>query len=332
MGLRAWFSAAFLLTLGVSTDEFSKKFLIISAPENARVSYIMLPESGSFANVRPRTLIDTGLQHPQGLAVDQKRKRLLVADPDVMKLYAYQLIISDDGLSVDGAQTVIASNAESRWVAVDGLGNIFFSDEPSNQILKVSADRSLRGDTTPEVVYNGNSVSEVNRPGGIAVDGFHVFWTNKHFGTQAGSVVRGAEHPDPGVQPEHAIHVLAKNTEKSYGVCMALGNIFYTNEDTYLYGVRKTGTGRITEVSNRLNKPRGCVWDGDGTVYIADRGANAVYSFAGTMHTITRAELSKAFDFEDAFGLAVITGAARHFAVVTAVPLLLSVMVTLLAH
>lgn len=316
-----------LLLLGVQADDFAKKWLIISAPRNSRVSYVMVPEGGNFGDAKPRTLIDTGLQHPQGIAVDQKRKRLFVADPDVMKIFAYQLIVGDDSISIDGTQTVIAQNAESRWVAVDGLGNVFFSDEPSNQILKVPAERSLRGDTTPEVVYSGNEITEVNRPGGIAVDGFHVFWTNKHFGTQAGSVVRGAERPVAGTMPTNAIHVLARNTEKSYGICMALGNIFFTNDDTYLYGVRKTGSDSLVEVSDKLTHPRGCVWDGDGTVYVADRGANAVYSFAGTMHSLTHAELHKSFEFEDAFGLAVVAGAVRRF-MLSSLPFIVSMVVS----
>merc|ERR1740129_237614 len=115
---------------------------------------------------------------------------------------------------------------ESRWVAVDGTGTLFFSDEPQNRILKVNADTALRGDTTPEVVYSGDSIAEVNEPGGVAVDNFNVFWTNKHFGTQAGSLVRGSEHPPLNVAPEFSLSVLAKNSVKCYGVCIALGNVF----------------------------------------------------------------------------------------------------------
>ena len=55
-------------------------------------------------------------------------------------------------------------------------------------------------------------------------------------------------------------------------------------------------------MSNKLSMPRGCAWDGDGTVYVADRGANAVFSFAGNMPTLDTALLQKAVDFGDAFG------------------------------
>lgn len=286
-------------------------FLIISAPRNAKVSWVKLPEDGSFEGLKPETLIDEGLQHPQGIAVDQKRRRLYVADPDAQKIYSYKLVVDGDVLRTKGEQTIVAHDRESRWVTVDGMGNVFFSDEPQNLILKVSADKVLRGDAVPEVVYNGGSLSQVNEPGGVAVDNFHVYWTNKHFGTEAGSLVRGSEEPSM-FGPADTVSVLARNAVKSYGVCLALGNVYYTDSERFLYGVKKTG-GPVAEVSSALNTPRGCAWDGDGTVFVADRGANAVYSFAGDMHTLARAEMKRAFAFEDAFGLAVLTSSARGF-------------------
>merc|ERR1719265_785 len=93
---------------------------------------------------------------------------------------------------------------------------------------------------------------------------------------------------------------------------MATSNIFYTQPDAIVYGVRKTGGGPQV-VTDRLTNPRGCAWDGDGTIYVADRGANAVFSFAGNMPELGTALLDKAVDFQDAFGVAVYSGAARQF-------------------
>merc|ERR1719330_758983 len=193
----------------------------MSTPRNGKVAWIKLPESGNFTGLEPETLIGEGLRHPQGITVDKRRQRLYVADPDVQKIYGYQLSVKGGRIMTDGRQRVVAEGVESRWVAVDGSGTVFFSDEPQNRILKVPADRALRGDTTPEVVYSGESVAEVNEPGGVAVDNFHVFWTNKHFGTQAGSLVRGSEHAGDTV----SLSVMARNTVKSYGVCIAMGNV-----------------------------------------------------------------------------------------------------------
>jgi len=279
----------------------------MSAPRNGKVSWVRLPDSGNFTGLQPETLIDEGLRHPQGIAVDKRRQRLYVADPDVQKIFGYQLYEQNGLLMTDGRQSVVAEGAESRWVAVDGAGTVFFSDEPQNRILKVPADRALRGDTSPEVVYSGDGVAEVNEPGGVAVDNFHVFWTNKHFGTQAGSLVRGAEKPPLGAAPEFSLSVLAKNSVKCYGVCIAMGNVFFTDSQKFLYGVKKNG-GPVAQVTGNLDRPRGCAWDGDGTVYVADRGEGAVYSFASNMHTLQEAQMKRSFAFEDAFGLAVYSG------------------------
>lgn len=312
---QTWFLALWhFLLQGCTRQGFawaqSPGFLVISAPRNSRISWVRLPEDGNSNKMKPMTLIDEGLHHPQGIAVDQKRKRLFVADPDVQKIYSYQLSIDGDTLSTYGPQMVVSRTAESRWVAVDGVGNLFFSDEPQNLILRVPADKVLRGDPTPEVVYNGNMLTEVNQPGGVAVDNLHVYWTNKHFGMQAGSVIRASEFPESSIGgPAKSISVLARNTVKSYGVCLALGNVYYTNSEKSVFGVKKTG-GPVGEVTSKLTHPRGCSWDGDGTVYVADR-AGAVYSFAGNMHNIGVAEVSRVFEVEDAFGLSVLQNAAR---------------------
>ena len=49
---------------------------------------------------------------------------------------------------------------------------------------------------------------------------------------------------------------LSKNTDKSYGVCLAMHNIFYTQPESTIYGVKKTG-GEPHAISDRLQNPRG---------------------------------------------------------------------------
>jgi sugar lactone lactonase YvrE len=285
-------------------------FLLISTPRTSKISFVKLPRNGNFEGLQPTDLITTGLHHPQGVAIDHKRKRLFVSDPDVQKIIAYQLDVKGDQLSCDGRQVVISEGVESRWVAVDGLGNVFFSDEPKSKIYKITMSKILRGNTDAEVMYDGESLTQVNRPGGIAVDNFHVYWTNKHFGTKAGTVLKGAEVLPTGTEAKNSISILAQNAPKSYGVCLALNNVFFTDADQRLYGVKKSG-GEVHEVSVMFKNPRGCVWDGDGTVFVADRGNNAVYAFAGNMHRLTKADVTKVFDVEDAFGLAFMADATR---------------------
>lgn len=281
------------------------RFLVMSAPRTGKISWIRLPEGGDFAGLRPQTLIDEGLQHPQGLCVDRRRRRLYVADPDMKRIYAYRLAVVNGALVTDGARVVVNQGVESRWVSVDGSGTLFFSDEPGSRILRVSASDAIRGGAAPSVVYSGSTVAQVSEPGGVAADNFHVFWTNKHFGTETGSLVRGAV--TPGARP----FSLATNSPKSYGVCIAMGNVFYTDSERSVYGAKKNGGG-VAEVTNALQRPRGCAWDGDGTVYVADRGAGSVYAFASNMHVISRAQMREAFEFDDAFGLALVTAAGRR--------------------
>jgi hypothetical protein len=280
------------------------KFLIISAPRLSKVVWMKLGGEGS---PKAQPLIEEGLRTPQGLAVDQKRKMLYVSDPDSKKIFAYFCKNKEGKLVTDGKQKVAAQNVESRWVAVDGAGNLFYSVERENLIQKVPADRLLRGDSTPKTLYTGISVSQVSAPGGVAVDNFNIFWSNKAVGTVVGSVVKGMETP-PDTNVAGSVRPIAKNAVKVYGVCLVNDNVFYTDHQFNIYGVKKIG-GDITTISNKLIKPRGITWDGDGTVFVADKGGNAVYSFPGNMEAITPQPLVKVVDFEDAFGVTVMSGA-----------------------
>lgn len=309
-----WPAAAALLLLqiaaGGTSDPNPDKFLIVSAPRDGKVAYARVTKGGKISSLdakiggKMQPLISSGLIHPQGLAVEQRKRLLLVADPDVKKIYAYTLFSHEASLSV-GERKVIADGVEARWVAVDGVGHIYFSDEPKNQILKISTTEALRGNAEPQVIYNGSSLSEVSSPGGLAVDSFRTFWVNKQAGKQVGSVVSAMD----GMSLAQ-VTPLAKNSDKSYGICLAYNNVFYTQPEATVYAVKKSGSPAVA-VTSRLTNPRGCAWDGDGTVYVADRGANAVFSFAANMQQLGSAEVVKAVDFEDAFGLAVFSGARR---------------------
>lgn len=281
-------------------------FLLISSPRKARISWVRLPQNPaeSVQQMSPQTLVEGGhLLHPQGIAVDQKHRRLLVADPDNRTIWGYHLVMDGGMLSAPYPPEAVASGLESRWVASDANGNVVFSVEPNNTIWKMAGTVGDDSEPNLSVLYYGSSVPQVNTPGGVAVDNLHVYWTNKHYGLQTGVVVKASEDPVPD-QEADSISVLAQNTQKSYGVCLALGNVFYTDSKQNLYGVKSTG-GESVVINSRFKKPRGCVWDGDGTVYVADRGAGAVYFFFGNMVELIHTDaVSKAFSLEDAFGLA----------------------------
>mmetsp|Transcript_35108 Transcript_35108/g.76855 ORF Transcript_35108/g.76855 Transcript_35108/m.76855 type:complete len:319 (-) Transcript_35108:29-985(-) len=314
------FYACLLLLVGLVQAGEPSKFLLVSAPRLGRVVYYQV--NGGKQDGEPSMLIDSGLKVPQGLAVDQKRGVLYVADVDSKKIFSYQLMFNNGQLMTDGQQKVAAQDVEARWVAVDGVGSIFFTDEKKNLVQKVSASSMLRGSTKPETLYSGENVSTVSAPGGVAADNFFVYWTNKAAGTSVGSVISGYETPpDTGTAPSD--RAIAMNTVKAYSVCLAQNNAFFTDAQRRVYGVRKTG-GAIAVISEQLQSPRGCVWDGDGTVYVADKGAGKVFSFPGSMRTLTPQRMEEVLTFEDAFGLAVVSAVSAPGVIVALAALLFS--------
>mmetsp|Transcript_124541 Transcript_124541/g.338276 ORF Transcript_124541/g.338276 Transcript_124541/m.338276 type:complete len:344 (-) Transcript_124541:70-1101(-) len=292
-------------------DAGTRGFLIVSSPRNARISWVRLPDGppGGAARLAPQTLLEGGaLLHPQGVAVDQKHKRLVVADPDNQTIWSYRLEVDGGRLHAVTPPDRVVRGLESRWVAVDTNGNVLFSDEAESQIWRIAwapPEQRRSGEQGGEasvLYYGGSSAEKVNAPGGVAADNMYVYWTNKRFGTSSGVVVKASEVPLPEPREEESVVVLGKNAQKCYGVCLALNNVFYTDSSHNLYGVKKSG-GDVAVVSSGLSKPRGCAYDKDGSVYVADRGAGAVYYFPGNMVVLGSSDLVKAFDLDDAFGL-----------------------------
>jgi len=289
------------------------KYLIISNARNGTIGYVKVPPRGNATAAR--TLIASGLGHPQGIAVDQKRQLLLVADSELKKVVSYGLSVQRDGALAVDEQTPLAENVEARWVAVDGRGNVYFSDELANRILTVPARRVLDGDTASEVAFpRPGAAGRVSAPGGVAVDNFHVYWTNKASGSEAGTVVKGLEAAPNAtdVALQQAPAALVSNVGKAYGVCVAIDNIFFTAPERYVYAVKSSGAN-LTTVSGSLQNPRGCAWDGDSVVYVADRSANGVFAFPGPMVSLTAVEPTQVVHFEDAFGVAVFSRSAGRW-------------------
>jgi len=300
-----------------------QKFLIVSTPSTSKISYVKIPQPGEKGSPTVSTLIGVGLSAPQGVAVDQMRKKLYVTDPADQKIFSYDIHDSEDSISCTGP-TVVVDNTEARWVAVDPVGNVYYTDEPSQQILKLPADQVAKGVSTPIVLYDSAATVEVSAPGGIAADSFYTYWANKHIGDQVGSIIRGTEVPkDANLQRD--VQALSANSDKSYGVCLALSNVFYTQPANTIYGVKNTG-GAPQAINDRLINPRGCAYDGIGTVYVADRGAHAIFSFAGNMQELGPALLQKTVALDDAFGVAVFSRASKH--VVGVFGLLLTLIVS----
>eukprot|EP00405_Crypthecodinium_cohnii_P028151 CAMPEP_0206501008 /NCGR_PEP_ID=MMETSP0324_2-20121206/52994_1 /ASSEMBLY_ACC=CAM_ASM_000836 /TAXON_ID=2866 /ORGANISM="Crypthecodinium cohnii, Strain Seligo" /LENGTH=351 /DNA_ID=CAMNT_0053988625 /DNA_START=439 /DNA_END=1491 /DNA_ORIENTATION=- len=306
------------------------KYLIVSNARNGTIGYAKLSPTGEHGPVRP--LIDQHLAHPQGIAVDQKRQLLLVADSELRKVVSYGLILQEDGsLSVD-EQVPVAEDVESRWVAVDGLGNIYLTDEDKGEVQRVLSQQILDGDTQPKVVLSEATATGVKAPGGIATDNFNVYWTNKEQGDKLGTVMKAlpspaqalATHPPSSTaapslaqRSSEVPKALSKELPKAYGVCLALDTLYFTGAESSVYAVKHRNSGatkdmgKTVELTSGLLNPRGCVWDGESTIYVADRSANAVYSLPGPVYALAEVNATKAIDFEGAFGVAIFSRATR---------------------
>merc|ERR1719313_2228865 len=116
--------AVFVVFHQILADE-PTKYLIISAPTLSKVVYTKLPDDVTTGpSGDPKTLIDSGLKMPQGLAVDHKRNALYVADPVLRKVLCYTLVFSGGNVMIAGEPSVAAQDKEVRWVAVDGTGSV----------------------------------------------------------------------------------------------------------------------------------------------------------------------------------------------------------------
>jgi len=284
------------------------------------------------------------IKEPRGLAVDSLRKIIYIVDGNggSPALYAARMYNSKDGNVACEAPKIVAEGLSSDWVAVDFRGKVFFVS--NNQILSmpvavvtnkldgapmVSTDAvagvlaadsvadsatstedsvvkadSDKMDKRIEIVYDGGKVNGVSMPLGLAVDGYKLFWSNSENGKKDGAVVQGMESPlgDEKVNP------LATNIAMAHGVCLTSSRVFYTDEENNVFSTKVNG-GPIAAVTDKLQKPRGCVFDGDGTVFVADQGDDKIVSFAGAGAELGPRRLSLALsNVKEPFGLAVLHG------------------------
>jgi len=280
------------------------------------------------------------IKEPRGLAVDSLRKILYVVNGDAgsPKLYAARIYHNNAGQVACEAPKLIALGLTSNWVSVDFRGKVFFV--ASNQILSIPvaivtkkldgaaliADPTATTATTDEepveadkvkedadnaesasVVYDGGKVTGVSMPIGLAVDGYRMFWSNGENGKQDGVLVQGMENPMGSTK----VNKLAANIPMAHGVCITSSRVYYTDEENNVFSTKVNG-GDVTTVTDKLQKPRGCVFDGDGTVFIADQGDNKIVSFAGAGAELGPRRLSLSLVVQEPFGLAVLHGAEAY--------------------
>lgn len=328
-----WLSLSLLLSTLACVRGVSKGFLLVSSPSTKHVYYARLLTAIEQARgdvMIPVKLAGSAIataNEPRGLAVDSLRGVLYVADSAAGAIVAMRIYEDGDVLTVLGAKRVVP-DVTAHWLALDSLGTLYFTDTTANKISSISAEcvSAKLGSlpwTGPEtvVLYDGTNVPKVKMPKGLAVDGFNVFWANGESGTVDGAVVQAPVMP-PTDAPETAVNSLTSNVEAAYGVCLTPTRVFFTDASQAIYSTRTKG-GTVSVVSDRLTQPRGCVYDGDGSVFIADEAGNKVFSFAGSAPNLGSRKLYAALNVQGAFGVAVYSPSAAGRSHVAAMVLLL---------
>jgi hypothetical protein len=269
-----------------------RRFLIVSAPKDKRIMYRELPD-GKF-----EPLIDT-LVMPEGMAVNGTK--LYVADPGQAMVLSYDLVVHEH----DGRDHLIALNEQKAITKVDAHWLTFGESLMVSDTGGSKIDRVLNpgtGDAAVSMIFQGGNsgtTPAVSSPGGIvsAPGSGTVYWVNTASGKSKGSLVVG-DFSDGFTT------VLATTGDISHGICMTEKNIFYTDDTQKVYGVKRAG-GNPVAVTSALTKPRGLAYDGDGTVYIADKTQGKVYSFPANMDNLMDADITEEGEVPDAYGVAV---------------------------
>jgi len=243
---------------------------------------------------------DEGLKSPTGLALYKgpSATTLFVSDAGSENIYAYEIaryggaFDVSDGIKVGRQRRVRQGVQGANGLVVDGAGNLFYTTS-SGKVEMISAAAIAHatgsgGNASSAVLYDSRDYDAIDNPSDIATDGYHLFWTNIAGGMKSGSVADALKTPQEsdtmmvhtGTQRVGDPRPLAANGNGAWGVCYARGNVFYTAEQS-LFAVPAAG-GSIAEVTHQLQQPRGCAFDGEATLYVADSAAGAIFSLVAS--------------------------------------------------
>mmetsp|Transcript_110442 Transcript_110442/g.323094 ORF Transcript_110442/g.323094 Transcript_110442/m.323094 type:complete len:383 (-) Transcript_110442:68-1216(-) len=326
-----------------------RRYLIISSPTTHNVYYATLPTLHELSFPRQQRSViqaevlidgtqsrcsgsycyedsDRGLRSPHGVALKQGcgSAVLYVSDVEAQDIFAYELTESPmGGLQVGSQRRVrqgVAGDAE--WLAVDSLGNLFLTSPGSGQVQTIPARSLFSSENLTEpatVLFSADASPAVAAPAGVAVDGFFVYWANQNGGGDAGPIARGPERAAAAEQ--HPPKVVANGggayEAMASNVCLARDNAFFTGGTGSVFATKTfldgSGDGsNMMEVASGLAEPRGCAYDGESTLYVADGGDNAVYSLPANMVRLRAVRHPiRAISVEKPNQLAVFAGATK---------------------
>lgn len=252
---------------------------------------------------------DRGLKEPVGLALFQKgggNAWLYVSDPKVGFLYRYEVSLTWRKTLEAGPQEVVATDlkASAYWLAVDGFGNIFYTDAEAGTISMIAAEdvsKGLKGRT----LLSSKTLSQVASPAGLAADATALYWANLKGDQSTGTLLRSTASPlslantsnSSNVSSSSAVTLAGrKMAGKHYifqaaakDICLAGTNVFFTGDGKSLFAVKADGSSEVTEVAS-LKQPKGCSYDQETTLFVADQRLNGIYSLPANMQKLRQAK------------------------------------------
>lgn len=169
-------------------------------------------------------------------------------------------------------------------------------------------------------LYQASSTASGGAPKGVVSDGVRLYWATASAGS-GGSVVLGEasprlplDRPSSATLPRFPASVLANSVATPYGVAKSNTMTFFSTNVTgsgTVYGIAESGDLHAL-AQGGLVEPRGLVWDGDQTVYVADQASHNVWSFpAGRI--MDGAPLTRSVAVTGAFGVALFSASDVAF-------------------
>lgn len=304
------------------------RYVIASFPMLRQVNYAMLP------NPVWRPLIASGLHKPEAVSVDADNQRLFVADAVAKTVVAYRFqILSNGRLMTDGHQRVVLQEVIPRGLFVDVRGTLYVAGRheppppamPLEGIFKQDAhsisSAFVSGVTPqPRVLWTRANTAPASAPSSprlfepscLTGDALTLFWANRVRPEGVSGAVVSADAEVPELQPEDSLRPLADNVDEVTALALTPNFAFYAGAGQ-VYGTPRQkayetcGDGGVMcpsvifQDGQELN-PTAMMWDGDGTVYMADHRLGAIFSFASG--SLSRHLLTKVADASGVWGLA----------------------------
>jgi len=292
---------------GIAVDKVGGFLFVADMDAKKIFRYTLVVKDGVLMTTGVQLTVVTG-NIPRWVAVDMNQN-LYYSDPEngmVGKLdYGTMQQIASGEIKAEDLITR-AEKEEEALAAAEAAANL----AAKNEDIPPTAPPQPQPEKV--MLYQKGANPHVHRPSGVATNGVQVFWGNEAAGIAVGSIIAGETNPvAPATasggegQSSQAFSstVLAQNANKVFGVALTHNSVVYSDAARSVYGV-PVGGGPVATFTDQLEAPRGLVWDGDGTMYVADQAGNVVYSFPSGKLAAT--QTSRVVDLHDAFGLALL--------------------------